>query len=126
MRILVTGSRAWDDHTAVWAALDAAVDGQREVTVVHGACPRGADAWAAQWCEEFAAYYDNLGIAVSEERHPADWQGYGKRAGFIRNAEMAAAGADLCLAFIKDGSAGAAHCAVQADNAGIPVKRWTA
>ena len=125
IRILVTGSRTWDDLDAVWEALDVAAAGHREVVVVHGACPRGADRHAAIYCEEMAEHYDNQGAVLSEEQHPADWKGHGKHAGFIRNAEMVAAGADVCLAFIRAGSAGASHCSGLARSAGIPVRTWT-
>lgn len=117
-RILVTGSRDWDDDPLLCIQLGFAIqDLGGDVTVVHGACPSGADKTADTWCR-------NHGIPV--ERHPADWRWHGRAAGPIRNAEMVAAGADLCLAFIKDGSRGATHCAHLAEAAGIPVKRWTA
>jgi hypothetical protein len=35
-------------------------------------------------------------------------------------------GADICLAFIKDQSAGASHCAARAIAAGIPTLKFTA
>jgi hypothetical protein len=52
----------------------------------------------------------------------ADWDRFGKRAGPIRNAEMVAAGAMLCLAFHRflPGSKGTKDCARRALAAGIP------
>lgn len=123
-RILVTGSRTWDDDWTVEHALvDAWIGFDPDpVVVVHGACSRGADAIADRWAQSHHERNDTVDV----ERHPADWKGYGKAAGFIRNAEMVAAGADLCLAFIRNRSRGATDCLTQARNAGIPTRVWTA
>lgn len=83
----------------------------RDVLLIHGACPRGADALADQFARE---------IGMNVRRHPADWDTHGKRAGFLRNAEMVRGGADLCFAFIRHGSAGASMTAGLARKAGIP------
>jgi hypothetical protein len=82
---------------------------------VHGRAP-GADQIADR-----AA----LGYGCRTEVHPADWGAYGGSAGPRRNAEMVAAGADLCLAFIRNRSRGASGCARLAEKAGIPVRRYT-
>lgn len=119
-RILITGSRTWTDRDAVWQALadiTSTIPPDREIVVVHGACPTGADAHAHNWALRY-------GIAV--EQHPANWRQYGRAAGVRRNAEMVAAGADICLAFIRDASRGASHTARLAEAAGIRVGRWAA
>lgn len=121
-RVLVTGSRTWTDQQAIADALldtwhDATEDGADGIVVVHGACPNGADTIASNW----ATAND-----VPAEAHPADWNLNGKRAGFIRNQHMVNLGADLCLAFIHNGSRGATHTARIAEQAGISTRRYTA
>jgi hypothetical protein len=145
-RILVTGSRDWDDTDRIWLELGNAagtVDVDREILVVHGACPSGADAIADQWARKYGS---------TVEQHPADWdhctnacpQGHRKAkqrgdtvhpgvcgdycpsAGPRRNRKLIALGADVCLAFIRNGSRGASHTATLAEQAGIPTRRWTA
>lgn len=119
-RVLVTGSREWTDQAAIWQALADVVrqlPADRDLVLVHGACPRGADEMAHQWA---------CGYGGVIEAHPANWVKHGKAAGFRRNAEMVNLGADICLAFIKDGSRGASHTADLAEKAGIPTRRYTA
>lgn len=130
-RILVTGSRTWDDHDTVRAALTVAVYQQLPAVVVHGACPSGADAIASWWVRQMGRNLD-----LAEEPHRADWDRYGRQAGYRRNAHMVSLGANTCLAFIAPcarpgcrkpkphGSHGATHAADLAEKAGIPVRRW--
>ena len=53
------------------------------------------------------------GGAVGSSATPADWPAHGRAAGFQRNAEMVAAGATVCLAFIRNGLRGASHTTPQ-------------
>ncbi len=116
-RVLVTGSRTWTDQGVIWDALTELLREHRDLVVVHGACPSGADAFAARWVLDTYRH-------VTAEPHPADWERHGKAAGFRRNAEMVHLGADVCLAFIRDGSPGATQCAAIAESKGIPVRRF--
>jgi len=81
--------------------------------IIHGGCPTGADAHAAQWAFDFD---------VREEVYPANWEMYGKAAGLFRNQQMVDAGADVCLAFPLGESRGTRDCVRRAVEAGIPVK----
>lgn len=118
MRILVTGSRDWTDPECVEdAIMYETLHSEPPYMIVHGACPTGADAHADRVAHEY--------VDLMVERHPADWKTHGKAAGFRRNAEMVALGADICLAFIKNGSKGATHTADLAEKAGIPTRRFT-
>jgi len=130
MRILITGSRDWEDLDTIHDALTRAVSGHHgDIVVVHGAA-KGADNMSA-----LAAWA--MGLKV--EAHPAMWQKHTdecpdwheglptcKMAGFRRNREMVELGADLCLAFIKDESKGASMTAKLAEDAGIQTWRFTA
>lgn len=127
MRLLITGSRDWSDKQMIRDALRGAVSGirSRDVTLVHGDCPTGADRIA----DETGRLW---GFDI--EPHPADWS-RGRKAGPERNAHMVSLGADLCLAFIGDctsprctrsgahPSHGATGCADLAEAVGITTIR---
>ena len=113
-RLLVTGSRTWHDIAAIERALAVILARHPEgVLLVHGACPRGADAIAAAYAARTPGY--------QVEAHPADWHRYGRAAGHRRNAEMIALSADGCAAFIRGGSPGSTSTVRLATAAGIPV-----
>jgi len=120
-RILVTGSRNWDDTDTICDALDHAVEtaiarGHEPVLVV-GDCSTGADRIAYRWARA---------ARVPTNVHIANWHDHGKAAGPRRNTAMVGSGADICLAFIRNSSRGASHTVRLAERAGIPVQRWTA
>jgi len=126
-RVLVTGSRTWPDEelirrtiSAFYGMLQKVLDDDIEPVLVHGTA-QGADQMAA------AAWIAEGG---SVEAHPAEWETYGKQAGYVRNAEMVAAGTNkqpqICFAFIHNGSRGATMCANLAEKAGIRTYRITA
>jgi hypothetical protein len=119
VRILITGSRNWTNQLVIADSLFRVatrydVDDDELFVLVSGNCPTGADNMAEK-CARM------MGWEV--EPHPADWNTHGKKAGFLRNAEMVNLGADLCLAFILDASKGATHTANLAEKAGIKTIR---
>ena len=112
MRIIITGSR---DMAANAVGIDiVTVAIRREAgpgphVIVHGAA-RGAD-----MCAEWAAVINEW----QSEPHPADWKRFGKKAGPIRNQNMADRGADLCIAFPDSNSVGTLDMVRRAKAAGI-------
>jgi hypothetical protein len=114
-RILVTGSREWRDYRRLRAALDYHRQAYPDATLVHGAA-RGADRAAARIWKAWGL------PAEAHPVSPAEWD-VNKAAGHARNARMVQAGADICLAFIRDRSPGASGCAALAEAAGIPTYR---
>lgn len=119
-RILITGSRHWNDEPTIKRALmDAIWDLGTlpvNITVVHGACHLGgADTIAAEIAE---------GFGMKVEAHPAERGPRGEVLGPKRNAHMVSLGADLCLAFPDAKSRGTIDCMRKAANAGIPVRNY--
>ncbi len=119
MRIIVCGSRDFDDAHVLGTKLeDAFADSGYPRTVVHGAA-RGADELAYSWA---ILMNETGGDEITVEAHPADWTKYNNAAGPIRNVEMAKLGADLCLAFWDGKSRGTKHMIETAVQHGIPVR----
>lgn len=79
--VIVTGGRSYDDYEAVRQALDE----ERPDLVIQGGAT-GADGLAIQWAGMHV---------VQTETHWADWDGLGRRAGPVRNAQMADRGVEL-------------------------------
>lgn len=110
MKILVCGSLNWSDVAAIRDRIDHFAPERPEI--IHGAA-RGADSIAGRIAEE-------LGLTVTPM--PADWDTYGKRAGFIRNSAMLDLEPDLVLAFQRARSKGTQHTVDEARRRGIPVE----
>jgi hypothetical protein len=123
VRVLITGWRgAWkgkpgatEEHRpVVEQELYALEEPNDPLIIVHGRCPYGGvDLYAHEWaCKN----------GHQPEPHPANWDTYGRAAGGIRNSEMVALGADLCLAFPGPGSTGTWDCIRKAAGALIRVQ----
>jgi hypothetical protein len=114
MKILICGSRTWTDYAQVLEALrDLTQARMAPPIVIHGAA-RGADLLGARAAGA-------LGLPV--EAYPADWNRYGRSAGYRRNEQMVTMldpTTDQVLAF-SHGSRGTQHTIDLARARGIPV-----
>lgn len=108
MRILVCGGRDFSDYNLVSQTLNP--HGCIDLKIIHGAA-KGADSLAQRWAK------DN---GYEDEAYPANWNKYGKRAGYIRNVQMLNEGRpDLVIAF--PGGKGTQMMINLAEAAGVPV-----
>lgn len=87
-RVIIAGSRGYDNYEQLKVVTDFALRKKESVTIISGTA-RGADKLGERYAEE-------MGHNVM--RFPADWEQYGKSAGYIRNKEMAEV-ADMLIAF---------------------------
>ena len=98
VRIIVAGSRDFDDYDLLKEKLDKVKAHVGIFEVVSGKA-RGADSLGERYAKE-----NDLPIA----EFPADWDKHGKSAGYKRNAEMANY-ADGCIVFWDGESKGTQH-----------------
>ena len=113
-KLIVAGGRDFTDYEAAASEITALANGElgeRAVSIVSGMA-RGADALAAQFARD-----NNIKLY----EFPADWDKYGKRAGYLRNAEMADF-ADGLLAFWDGESRGTKHMIETMQNLRKPVR----
>ena len=89
MRIIVAGSRTFDDYALLKRTMDRiAKAAGGEIVVLSGHCI-GADRMGEEWANE---------SGFSCEIHHSDWARLGKKAGMVRNSAMVAA-ADAMVVF---------------------------
>jgi hypothetical protein len=83
------------------------------ITTIHHGDARGVDRYVGKVCE-------NWGLRV--ERHPANWDLHGRRAGMIRNAEMLEK-LSVAVVFAFEGGVGTANMERRAAEAGVLLER---
>lgn len=100
LKLIVAGSRGFDDYELLKETLDKALIRFKyaDVEIVSGTA-KGADKLGERYAKEH-------GCQV--KRMPADWDRYGKSAGYRRNADMAKY-ADACIVFWDGKSRGTKH-----------------
>lgn len=110
MRVLVCGGRNYTNYARMKTFLDLEHADIPITTIIHGAAP-GADSLANRWARE---------NQIKVEAYPANWDMFGKAAGFLRNRKMAQyARPDLVIAF--PGGRGTANMIHVAKEFNIPV-----
>jgi YspA, cpYpsA-related SLOG family len=109
MKVLVCGSRQWTDWESIEKRLCML---PARTTIISGAA-RGVDGIAA-------AIGRKLGLEVSE--FPAEWNKFGRSAGYRRNLVMLEQDPDLVIAFHVGNSPGTAHAIEHARKRKIPVE----
>lgn len=110
-KVIIAGSRTFDNMPLLIEKMDYLLENKKEVEVVCG-CAKGAD--------ELGYRYALLrGYSIKE--FPADWDRFGKSAGYIRNAEMVDY-ADAAVVFWNGESRGSKHMIDLAKEKNIPVK----
>jgi hypothetical protein len=89
-RVLVCGSRHFQDWRMIWRVLDELAGDFPIAAIIEGDAP-GADRIAGEWAQR---------NGIRDIKYPADWETHGKAAGPIRNQLMIDHGKpDLVLAF---------------------------
>lgn len=100
-KVIVAGSRGFDNYELMKIKLDNILSAKAEthdIVIISGTA-RGADQLGEKYAKE-------KGYKII--RMPADWDKYGKRAGYIRNEEMAKIG-DSAVLFWDGISPGTKH-----------------
>ena len=98
MKVIIAGGRDFNDYELLKKTCDKILSNQTDVEIVSGGA-RGVDALGERYAKE-KGY--NLKIFL------ANWDEYGKRAGYLRNTEMGEY-ADGLIAFWNGESRGTKH-----------------
>lgn len=113
-KVIIAGGRDFNDYELLKKKCDyylSNIDNRVDIVIISGAA-RGADSLGEQYAKE-------RGYKI--ESHPANWDKYGKSAGYKRNKEMVyiASGA---ICFWDGKSKGTKHTIDLCKEKGIPVK----
>lgn len=79
LKIIIAGSRTFNDYELLKKKLDFYIGEHTEIEIISGTA-RGADRLGERYAIE-------RGFTL--KKFPANWNQYGKRAGYLRNEQMA-------------------------------------
>ena len=96
MKVIIAGSRNFNDYQFLEKEIDKL---DIEIDTIVSGCAKGADTLGIQYAVEHE---------IPIKCFPAEWDKYGKSAGFIRNKEMGDY-ADYLIAFWDGQSRGTKH-----------------
>ena len=108
MKVIIAGSRGITDIKLVEEAIR---DSGFEITEVVSGCARGVDSLGESWAATHG---------ISVKKFPAKWEENGKKAGYLRNIEMAKY-ADALIAIWADSSPGTKHMIKAAQDRSLKV-----
>ena len=111
MKVIIAGSRSFNDYDILCKVCDHLLKNQREVTIISGTA-KGADQLGERYAKE-----RNLSVI----KFPADWGTHGKKAGYLRNKEMSN-NSDALIAFWDLRSPGTKSMIELAREKGLKVK----
>lgn len=111
MKVIIAGSRDFSDYEKLKEVCDYMLSRQTDVEIVSGAA-RGADILGEQYAKE---------KGHSLKQFPAEWDKFGKRAGYLRNEDMAKY-SDALIAFWDGKSKGTEHMINLAKKHNLKVK----
>lgn len=98
MKLIVAGSREFGNYQLLSKHLDE-INSKYDITEIVSGTASGADSLGELYAKEH-----NIPI----KRFPANWNKYGRSAGYIRNKDMAHY-ADACICFWMNKSKGTGH-----------------
>ena len=113
-KIIIAGGRDFMDYNLLKEKANKILQ-ETKVThkiVIISGCARGADTLGLRYASE---------NAFDVEEYPADWNKYGKKAGYVRNVEMAE-NADALIAFWDGKSKGTKHMIDIATERNLPIR----
>lgn len=93
MRIIIAGTRTFDNYVLLKRKMDAITRGVKKVVVISGG-GQGADKLGERWAYECGHSY---------EVYHASWEVLGKKAGPIRNSQMLDEGRPSAVVAFWDG-----------------------
>lgn len=112
MKLIIAGGRDFDDYDLLKDRIDFRLNGDYTNLEIVSGTARGADRLGERYAKE-----NNIPI----KRFPADWDKYGKSAGYIRNEQMAKYGTML-VAFWDGESRGTKHMIDLAKKYHLPIE----